>query len=113
MTSATHPIALPHPIALQATLLLLEMLDVDKALAALAAEQPIDEAVRWAGGLRSCPRACLCLAVPAPWCSRVSQLQSLRRSHTWHRWHCITFMPPCLSLLCSASCRPTCLPLLR
>ena len=30
----------------QATVLLLEMLDVDKALAALAAHQPIDEAVR-------------------------------------------------------------------
>lgn len=40
-------VALP---AVQATLLLLEMLDVDKALAALAAEQPIDEAVRWAAG---------------------------------------------------------------
>ena len=39
---------------LQATLLLLEMLDVDKALAVLAAEQPIDEAVRTWRGLSVC-----------------------------------------------------------
>lgn len=38
------PCPLTIPLSLQATLLLLEMLDVDKALAALASGQPIDEA---------------------------------------------------------------------